>query len=170
MAMTNVPPELLAKLDRELKGKNFTQYSELTDWLNSMLAEAGLEVQVSRSAVYRYGKKLQTLLENVKRSSEMARAIASVYADDEGEINTATIRIAQDKLFTLLVDAEELTPKDLGNLARAIATLADSDTRVKKYREEVRQKLEQKFAELQPRKEIDKDTLALVMREIYGIV
>ena len=73
-----LPEEVRHALERRLAESGFSNYSELTDWLKSQ----GYEI--SRSAVHRFGQKVERRFASIKASTEAARLIAEG-ASDEGD-------------------------------------------------------------------------------------
>jgi hypothetical protein len=168
-----LPEDIKQQVDRELVSRHFSQLDEILDFVNNLLTARDLEMKISRSALGRYSKgKLQPLLDRIALSTKMAEAIANACPDEQGNVNEAILRLAQERLFQKLMELEqdEITPKELASISQAIAQLVKASTGVKKYREEVRSKLEAKFAEIAPRTGIDQETLRVIREEIYGIV
>ena len=77
-SMAVLPPEIKQEFERRLTENGFQNYTELTEWLN----EQGF--QISRSAVHRYGQKIERRFAAIKDSTEAARLIAD-HASDEGD-------------------------------------------------------------------------------------
>ncbi len=168
-----LPDDIKQQVDRELVSRHFSQLDEILDFVNNLLTNRDLEIKISRSALGRYSKgKLQPLLDRIALSTKMAEAIANACPDESGNVNEAILRLAQERLFQKLMELEqdEVSAKDLASISNAIAQIVRASTGVKKYREEVRSKLEAKFAEIAPRTGIDQETLRVIREEIYGIV
>ena len=134
---SRLPAEVRAWLEAELIRRGFGDYSEITDELNLRLckSEAGT---ASRSAVHRFGSRIEQRLAALKRSTEMAQALAAEVGDDAGTLNDALIRVAQDKLFDVLLGAE-LDPESnsLSRLTGAISDLARASVAQKKLQRQV---------------------------------
>ena len=75
-AIDTLPEDIRRALERRLSENGFANYTELTDWLNAQ----GYEV--SRSAVHRYGQKVERRFASIKASTEAARLIAEGAADE----------------------------------------------------------------------------------------
>lgn len=154
-----------AWLDDLLIARGFSGYAEL----ELLCRERG--VDISSSAIHRYGKNFQQRLEAVKLVTEQARAVVESAPDDEGAVNDALMRIVQEKLFNILVDAE-LDTDNLPKLARAIADLGRAAVNQKKLAAEVRkQVLEQAAAsaEASARKQgVSRDGVAALRAAIMG--
>jgi hypothetical protein len=132
-----LPDETKQELDRKLIANHFSGYQDLEKWLR----EQGFEI--SKSAIHRYGCKFKKQVETIRIATEQARVIAAE-CDDENDMADALSRLAQEKLFNVLVqlDVEDI-PEDieLPKLVNAIATLNRSSVNVKKYKNEVKAKL-----------------------------
>lgn len=131
-----LPKEVKEELDKKLVESHFSQYVELEKWLR----QEGYEI--SKSSIHRYGCKFKSQLEAIQIATEQAKIIASECGDDENAMGDALSRLAQQKLFKVLVDLEEL-PEDieLPKLVTAIATLNRSSVNVKKHQIETREKV-----------------------------
>ncbi len=130
-----LPEEIKKELDTQLVKNQFSGYLELERWLR----EEGYEI--SKSSIHRYGSKFKKQLETIKLATEQAKVIANE-CDDENDMADALSRLAQQKLFQVLVDLEDV-PDDieLPKLVTAIATLNRSSVNVKKYSQEVKEKV-----------------------------
>lgn len=134
---SRLPAEVRAWLESELIRRGFSDYSALTEELARRLDALG-EKPASRSAVYRFGAKVEERIAALKRSTEMAQALAAEVGDDAGALNDALIRVAQDKLFDVLL-AAELDPESnsLSRLTGAISDLARASVAQKKLQRQV---------------------------------
>ena len=134
---SRLAPEVREWLEAELIRRGFSDYSALTEELARRLDERG-EKPASRSAVYRFGAKVEERIAALKRSTEMAQALAAEVGDDAGTLNDALIRVAQDKLFDVLLKAE-LDPESnsLSRLTGAISDLARASVAQKKLQRQV---------------------------------
>lgn len=137
--VAQLPDEIRAWLDAELIKRGFGGYVPLAE----LLAEQGYEI--SKSAVHRYGQKLQRKLEAIRASTQAAAAIAEAAPDDADLRSAATIGLVQTEIFDVLVtlqEAEDADPQDRLNLlskaARAIADIARASLSQKKRQDEVR--------------------------------
>lgn len=147
-----LPDDIKQQVDRELVNRHFSQLDEILDFVNSLLTSRDLEMKISRAALGRYSKhKLQPLLDRIALSTKMAEAIANACPDDQGNVNEAILRLAQERLFQKLVELEQddVTAKDLASISQAIAQIVRASTGVKKYREEVREKALQVAGDVQ---------------------
>ena len=128
----NLPEDIKKELDLKLVDGHFSGYVDLERWLRNK------GFKVSKSSIHRYGSKFKKQLENIRLATEQAKIIATE-CDDENDMADALTRLAQEKMFNVLVELEDI-PEDieLPKLVTAIATLNRSSVNVKKYQAEVR--------------------------------
>jgi len=140
--ITQLPPEIKAKLDKMLIERNFSGYEGLVEELNALLADAGYEFTVSRSGVHRYGQNFEIRLASIKVATEQAKAISEAAGDDEGAMNDTLIRLVQEKAFDVLVNLQNEDPdafaKIFPRMGIMIAKLSKASVDVKKWRAEAR--------------------------------
>lgn len=120
-----------AWLDAELIARGFSGYKALEE----LCAERGLAL--SKSAIQRYGKPFKERLEAVKLITEQARAVVESSPDEDGAVNEALMRLIQEKLFNVVVEAE-LSTGDISKITKAIAELGRASVTQKKMAAEVR--------------------------------
>lgn len=75
-SIEQLPESIRHALERRLADNGFANYTELTAWL------AGEGYEISRSAVHRYGQKVERRFASIKASTEAARLIAEGAADE----------------------------------------------------------------------------------------
>jgi len=131
--ISQLPEDVREEFEQLLIASGFADYTKWTEWLN----EKGFEV--SRSSVARDGQKLQRRLNAIRVATDGARAIAKASPDDEGLMAAATIRLLQEKIFTLMVGMEEIDAADvdIAKLGRMIADLSRAAISQKKWQGEV---------------------------------
>jgi hypothetical protein len=122
-----------AWLDDLLVARGFSGYTEL----EQLCRERGIDI--SSSAIHRYGQEFQERLDRIKVVTEQSMAIVRASSDDEGATNEALMRLAQEKLFNVLVDIE-LAPDNIAKVTKAIADLTRASVSQKKMAAEVRRK------------------------------
>jgi len=136
---TLLPDEVRSELDRQLIASGFSGYSALAGWLE----ERGYEI--SRSAIARYGKSLQQKIEAIQQATDQARAIAESCPDDEGLLLDAAQRLAQHQIYEALlaieIDTSNIGADQLTKLIRALADLGRGSVALKKYQQEVRDRI-----------------------------
>lgn len=103
----------------------------------------------SRSAVHRYGQKLERRLAAIRASTEAARIIRSHAGDREDARSEALTAMIQSELFESIMQLQEASDEDmppekrvslLSDAAKNIATLTRSSVTLKKYQEEAMQR------------------------------
>jgi len=136
-----LPDEIRQWLDGEMVKRNFADYQAVVEQLNARLAGAGLQLVVSRSALQRYGQKIEERIDGIRRSTDVARTIAREAGDDEGAMNDALARLVQDKLFNLLMDLEvDPDTIDIAKIGHVVADLGRASIAQKKHQLAVREK------------------------------
>ena len=139
-----LPDTVRHALERRLTDTGFGNYSELTEWLN----EQGY--QISRSAVHRYGQKVERRFASIKASTEAARLIAEGAADEGDTRSEALMAMLQTELFDALVQIGEMPSEELNALqrfgvisegSRKISGLISASTRLKEYQAKVKAKV-----------------------------
>lgn len=167
--ITLLPPEIKAELDRRLITGAFAGYDALAEWL------AAQGVEISRSAVHRYGQEFESRCEAIKVATEQAKAIVSVVGDDEGNMNEALIRLIQQLSFDILIknqdeDMTALLPK----MGVMVAKLSKASVDQKKWQRDTREKAVQAVKNIETKaagkKSLDPETMKIIKEEIYGIV
>lgn len=174
-----LPVDVRHWLERALTESGFSGYEALEE----MLAERGYSI--SKSAIHRYGQKIEKRFAAIKASTEAARILTEGAADDQDARSEAVIALVQTEMFESIVNLqeaedEELDPADrialLSKAAKNIATLARASVNQKKFRlevqEETRRKLLAEQAKqldaVQKKGGVTADTLAAI-REALGI-
>lgn len=139
----SLPPEVRDELNERLVSTGFQGYSALADWL------AARGYNVSRSSVHRYGQDLQDEFDeamgDVRKTTELAKAMAAEQEDESGHLIDATARMVQDQLLriTIAMRKAEQDPakaaKQLGSVTKALADIGRVSLSQKKWAAEVRQ-------------------------------
>ncbi|PHR68491.1 DUF3486 family protein [Alcanivorax sp.] len=123
-------------LDQELVKRGFSGYQELEE----LCQNRGIDI--SSSALHRYGSSFRERLDQVKLITEQARAVVAEAPDDEGAVNEALMRLVQERLFAVIRDAQIPTEGiDLPKLAKAIADLGRASVSQKRLAAEARKEL-----------------------------
>lgn len=159
--VTQVPPELLEELHARLVNTGFSDYQGHAEWLNAQLADRGLRVAISKSALHRHGSKFEDDFNaDIAESRAMlALAKAAVKDNDDPEgamrdITTQTLQCRLMKISMRLRQLEDGSIKDLevqadvtAKLATALAKLGAMDIQSQKFKDEYRAKLRAEMAE-----------------------
>lgn len=131
-AIIQLPEAVRLELDRRLVQSGFSGFRELSEWL----AEQGFEV--SKSAVHRYGQTFEAKLDRLRLVTEQARALVQVSPDEEGAVTEALVRLAQERMFGVLVElGDDVEPATLAKLTRAVADVARASVTSKRFVAEV---------------------------------
>lgn len=173
-------PEEIAKIEAEIANRNFKGYSDLSDWCKSH----GWEIE--RGALWNRGSKLKKQLQNVKNATQVAKMYVDVSADDAGALSEATLSLVQSGLFEVLSSMQEAEETDdpseriklFSTAARAAADVGRASISQKKWRIEVKTKLDIQLAKLEQEasgnkpnaRKLDIATLKAVREEVYGLV
>lgn len=172
----SVLPELTrAALDKELIARNFTGYQGLEDWLR----DQGFEI--SRSAIHRYGQKIERRMSAIKASTEAAKLITEAAGDDQDARSEAVIALVQTEMFDSIIAIQEaedpdVSPADrLGLMSKAaknIATLARASIAQKQFKTIVQARATEaaeKVAKLAKKGGMSASTVDEIRRSILGI-
>ena len=121
-------------LEKQLLERNFSDY----DGLVKLLAERGLEI--SRSALGRFGKEFKEYCENIKRTTELALMLTTELGDDANTIGDAALRSMQAQLLQALPDYDwsQIHEMEPGELSLAISRLSRAGVNQKKWMAEAK--------------------------------
>lgn len=124
-------------LEKQLMERKFGDY----DGLMAALDERGLEI--SRSALGRFGKKYKDYVRDIRRSTDMAVMLSREVGDDANAVGDATIRMMQVQLFDALqeYDFTKLQDAKPHQLISALADLNRATVGQKKWMAEAKEKL-----------------------------
>lgn len=170
-----LPEAVRHSLERKLSENGFANYTALADWLTAQ----GYEI--SRSAVHRYGQKVERRFASIKASTEAARLIAEGAADEGDTRSEALMAMVQTELFDALVQIgelpdEELPPMERFDLmsegAKRIAGLISASTRLKEYQGKVKARAQataDEVAQAIKKGGLSHDTAEQIRKQILGI-
>ena len=170
-----MPEEVRRWLERALIEANFSGYDQLA----ALCKEKGLVL--SRSAIGRYGEKIQRRFSAIKASTEAARMLTEGAADDQDARSEAVIALVQTELFESIVNLQEagdegMSDADritlLSKAAKNIATLARASVTLKRFQSEVRAKVQvvaESAAAVARKGGLTVDAVESIRREILGI-
>jgi hypothetical protein len=120
--ITQIPASLRAELDQALINRNFSDYSELTVWLNDRLAGEGLELTLSRTSVHRYGKRFEERVEMLELATRQAERLKGLFTDESANLSEMALQLCQGLMFNLMIESgEKLAPKELSMMTRSLA-------------------------------------------------
>lgn len=138
-AIDGLPEDIRRWLDRALSSKGFAQYQ----LLEQHLRDKGHVI--SKSAIHRYGQKLERRLSAIKASTEAARLLADAAPDDQDSRSEALTALVQTELFETIMNLQDAADADvdagervkmLSNAAKNIATLTRSSVNLKRFQAE----------------------------------
>jgi hypothetical protein len=131
-----LPDALKRWLDRALTEQGFSGYAAL----EAQFAERGYTI--SKSALHRYGQKIERRFAAIKAATEAARLLTEGAADDQDARSEAVIALVQTEMFESILSlqdasAEDIDPAErmrlLSQAAKNIASLAGASVRLKKF-------------------------------------
>jgi hypothetical protein len=132
-----LPADVRRWLERALTDSGFSGYEAL----EAMLGERGFSI--SKSAIHRYGQKIERRFAAIKASTEAARMLTEGASDDQDARSEAVIALVQTELFESILNLQEaagenINPSDrlglMSTAAKNIATLARASVNQKKFR------------------------------------
>lgn len=174
-SVEQLPKAVRDWLDKALIDGNFSGYKALEE----ALRERGCAV--SRSAIHRYGQKIERRFAAIKASTEAARFLTEGAADDQDARSEAVIALVQTEMFESIVNLQEANEEDirpedrialLSKAAKNIATLARASVNQKRFRQEVQAKVDAAAANVEKIAQkggLSAEVAAQLRREILGI-
>lgn len=164
----SLPEEIRAELDARIAANGFGGYEELSLWLK----EQGFEI--SRSTIGKYGKEFKEKAESIRVATEQAKAIAEVFGDEAGDLVEVVSNLAYNEAFQILLN-KDYSDQDMSlpKLMGAIANLSRSSVGLKRFRQEVREKLEttaEKISESAKAEGMSEEKAAWIRQQILGVV
>lgn len=172
--VSQLPEDVRDELNRRLVASSFSGYGALAGWL----LEKGFTI--SRSAVQRYGAKLEAEFDLAMADVRRARALAKAVRDegDDGDMLAATSGILQDNLLRVAIalrtaDSDpETAAKSISLVARAHADVGRMQLQLSKWREEQAEKAQEaaeRCAQVARRGGLTPEAVDVIRREILGI-
>ena len=190
-SIDRLDPEIKAYIQAMLASGSQTLDELIADLQARYPAAATAGSLPSRSAVGRYGQKLERRLSAIRASTEAAKMIQAHAGDDKDARSEALTAMVQTELFEAILalqeadevgeDGERANPGErvalLSKAAKNIATLTRSSINLKEFQAKVeeatRKKLlaeqEERFKALGQSGDVDQDTLAKVIKAAYGL-
>lgn len=179
--VTRLPAEVKAYIEAMLATGAQTLDELIADLQARYPAEAQAGTLPSRSAVHRYGQKLDRRLSAIRASTEAAKLIQAQAGDDQDARSEALTALVQTELFEAILSLQEADDPDadpadrvgmLSSAAKNIATLTRSSVGLKKFQLEVRAKAQaaaDTVDKLAKKGGLTAETAAQIRREILGI-
>lgn len=174
-SIDKLPQEVRAWLERALTENNFSGYAEF----ESLLNQKGY--QISKSALHRYGQKMERRLSTIKASTLAARLAVEGAPDDANVRSEAVIAIIQSELFESLINLQEAAENEasplerielLSKIAKNTAGFTNASINQKKYKADVAAKAAQVAEKAQKIAEqggLSAEAAADIRRAILGI-
>jgi len=174
-SVTTLPEEVRNALNQALAARNFTGYAELEEWLR------GQGFEISRSAIHRYGQKIERRMAAIRASTEAAKFIVDAAGDDADARSEALIALVQTEMFDSIIAIQEagddeVPPEErLGMMSAAaknIATFTRASIAQKQYKSQVLAKateVAEKAARLASKGGMSAKTVEEIRRSILGI-
>lgn len=144
--VSRLPLEIKGYIEAMLATGGQTLDELISDLRERFPVEANAGALPSRSAIGRYGLKLERRLSAIKASTEAARLIQQHAGDNQDARSEALTALVQTELFEAILNLQEADDPDLdpgervGMLSAAaknIATLTRSSVNLKKFQAEV---------------------------------
>ncbi|MTD33964.1 DUF3486 family protein [Paludibacterium sp. dN 18-1] len=136
-SVSMLPAEVREWLENALVEGNFSGYQALEE----ALREKGFVI--SKSAIHRFGQKIERRFAAIKASTEAARLLTQGASDDTDTRSEALLAPVQTQLFESIVDLQEAGDENVSNedriallskVAKNIATLSRASVNQKKFR------------------------------------
>ena len=174
-SVTALPQEVREALNQELAARNFTGYVELEGWLR------GQGFEISKSAIHRYGQKIERRMAAIKASTEAAKFIVDAAGDDADARSEAVIALVQTEMFDSIIAIQEASDEDLSAedrlgmmsaAAKNIATLTRASLAQKEFKTKVlarAQEAAEKVAKLAKKGGMSAAAVDEIKRSILGI-
>jgi hypothetical protein len=169
----DMTPEQRQAFESELIRRNFKDYDGLVEWLK------GNGLEISRSAAYRHGSKLQRRLQAVRNSTEAAKLIAEAAPDDADLRSAAVISMVQSELFDVMVTLQDLDEAEPGErvgllkeAARSVLDMTKASVLQKKWQQEMQAKVQaaaEKVTETVRAAGVSPETIEIIRRDVLGL-
>ena len=166
-----LPTKVREQLEQLLIERGFSGYKELEAWCK----EQGIDT--SKSALQRFGKAFEDRIASLKLATEQARVAVQATPDDDNSMNAALIRLVQERVFSVLRDAngESISVPLLGKITKAVADVGRASVQQSKHALSVRDKLGANLDKLEAAAKKNKsgkaylDALKDVREKAYGL-
>ncbi len=127
-SVKQLPEDIRGELDQALIAGDFSGYTDLVNWLSAR------GHAISKSSLHRYGSRLQSRLDKIREATLEARAICAEHPDDGTEVAEATLKLAQQRLFDLLMASDSGDATEIVAAAKAVADGARAGVSLRKAR------------------------------------
>jgi len=184
-SITRLPADIRSYIEAMLATGAQTLDELIADLQGRFPAQANADSLPSRSALHRYGSKLDRRLLAIKASTQAAMLIREHAGDSMDARSEALQALVQTELFEAILSLqeaeEEADPADriamLSAAAKNIATLSRSSVNLKQFQAKVEEAMRKKVLveqrgkldELGRSGLVDADTLQKVIKAAYGL-
>lgn len=185
-SVDRLPEDIKAYIQGRLADGGMTLDELIDDLRGRFPSQAATGELPSRSAVYRYGVKLERRLAAIRASTEAAKIIRAQAGDEMDARSEALTAMIQSELFESIITLQEASDDEmdpaervglLASAAKNIATLTRSSVTLKKFQSEAEERgrkavLEEqraKLDELGRSGQVDQETLQKVIQAAYGL-
>lgn len=128
---------------------------------------------ISHSAVGRYAMGIRSLARMKQAGLIAANIMQGLDAENASQAQKAAAEMATAIAIETMSESENMSPRDLQNVARAIkdctAIAIKADEYVRQQIEDKAKAAEQKVSDIAKKKNLDPETLKMIREEIYGI-
>lgn len=143
-SIERMPPEIKGHIQAMLATGSMTLDELVTNLKENFPAEFSAGELPSRSALHRYGAKLDRRLAAIRASTEAAKIIRAHAGDDQDARSEALTAMVQTELFEAILELQEAVEGDdennpaervalLSKAAKNIATLTRSSVNLKEF-------------------------------------
>jgi hypothetical protein len=168
--VTTLPKAVRDWLDQKLADGSYSNYTLLTEELK------GRGYDLSRSAVHRYGSKLEKTMELARATVEKAKAVVQASPDEDDAMTAAIMRLTQQHTLEMLMamefDPDQAKGVDMNKLTLQVSRLVRSSIPLKNYQREQRDRTKAvavDVAKTAKKAGLSDDTVALIRSQILGI-
>lgn len=167
-----MPEDVRRWLERCLTENGFSGYEAL----EAACHAKGYEI--SKSAIHRYGQKIERKMERIKAGTEMAQRITELAGDDMDARSEALLALTQTEMFDAALAMQELGDEDvdpaerlqlMAKVSKSIASVVGASVRHKNFKVAARSRFEKIDAEVGAGRISAEEALRRVREEVYGI-
>jgi hypothetical protein len=173
-SITALPDDIRRWLERALTEQGFAGYEAL----EAMMRDKGYAI--SKSAIHRYGQKIERKFEKIKAATEAARIITEGAADTADDRSAAVLAMVQAETFEIMLRLSELEDaedpaarlKILSGVGRSMADLTRASLSLKKHQREIQARaseVAEKAAKMAAKGGLSEESVAEIRRSILGI-
>jgi hypothetical protein len=179
--ISRLPPEVKAFIEGKLAEGRSTLDELIAALHERFPSHQAAGDMPSRSAVHRYGQKLERSLSAIRASTEAAKLIQAQAGDDQDARSEAVIALVQTEMFDSIIAIQEAGDEEtssedrlalMSKAAKNIATLTRASIAQKQYKATVVAKAQaaaDTVDKLAKKGGLTAETAAQIRREILGI-